>query len=58
MQNRIDEIVQCFDTLLGIKGYYPRNASIRHPKAWFVRHTTGTYIAPDSVAEFVRLNTS
>ncbi len=59
-QGRIDEIVQCFDTLRSIDGYYPRNAAISLSEG-IVRasyNCDGTYIVrADYFAEFVRLNT-
>ena len=59
-QDRIDEIVQCFDTLRSIDGYYLRNAAISLSEG-IVRasyNCDGTYIVrADYFAEFVRLNT-
>lgn len=59
-QDRIDEIVQCFDTLRSIDGYYLRNAAISLSEG-VVRasyNCDGTYIVrADYFAEFVRLNT-
>lgn len=59
-QDRIDEIVQCFDTLRSIDGYYLRNAAISLSEG-VVRasyNCDGTYIVrADYFAEFVRMNT-
>lgn len=57
---RIDEIVQGFDVLRGIEGYYLRNAAISLSEG-IVRasyNCDGTYIVrADYFAEFVRINT-
>ena len=59
-QDRIGEIVQCFDTLRSIDGYYLRNAAISLSEG-VVRasyNCDGTYIVrADYFAEFVRTNT-
>lgn len=56
----IHEIVQCFDTLRSIEGYYLRNAAISLSEG-VVRasyNCDGTYIVrADYFAEFVRINT-
>lgn len=59
-QDCIGEIVQCFDTLRSIEGYYLRNAAISLSEG-IVRasyNCDGTYIVrADYFAEFVRTNT-
>ena len=59
-QDRIGEIVQCFDTLRSIDGYYLRNAAISLSEG-VVRasyNCDGTYIVrADYFAEFVHTNT-
>lgn len=59
-QDKIGEIVQCFDTLRSIDGYYLRNAAISLSEG-IVRasyNCDGTYIVrADYFAEFVRTNT-
>lgn len=59
-QDKIGEIVQCFDTLRSIEGYYLRNAAISLSEG-IVRasyNCDGTYIVrADYFAEFVRINT-
>ena len=59
-QDSIGEIVQCFDTLRSIDGYYLRNAAISLSEG-IVRasyNCDGTYIVrADYFPEFVRLNT-
>ena len=59
-QESIGEIVQCFDTLRSIDGYYLRNAAISLSEG-IVRasyNCDGTYIVrADYFPEFVRLNT-
>lgn len=59
-QEKIGEIVQCFDTLRSIDGYYLRNAAISLSEG-IVRasyNCDGTYIVrADYFAEFVRINT-
>ena len=60
VQDCIDEIVQCFNTLRSIDAYYLRNAAISLSEG-VVRasyNCDGTYIVrADYFAEFVRLNT-
>ncbi len=59
-QERIGEIVRCFDTLRSIEGYYLRNAAISLSEG-VVRasyNCDGTYIVrADYFPEFVRINT-
>ena len=59
-QDCIDEIVQCFDTLRSIEGYYLRNAAISLSEG-IVRasyNCDGTYIVrADYFPAFVRINT-
>ena len=59
-QNRVGEIVQSFDTLRSIEGYYLRNAAISLSEG-IVRasyNCDGTYIVrADFFPEFVRINT-
>jgi len=59
-ENRIDEIVQSFNTLRSIEGYYLRNAAISLSEG-IVRasyNCDGTYIVrADYFPEFVRINT-
>jgi hypothetical protein len=59
-ENRIDEIVQSFNTLRSIEGYYLRNAAISLSEG-VVRasyNCDGTYIVrADYFPEFVRINT-